>query len=302
MPGKVCVIGSFMYDLVVTTKRRPVPGETLRGIGFSEHVGGKGFNQAVAAARAGAQVSLIGALSQDAFGERFLDFLANEGITCRGVKLIPEVGTGVGLPVVEADGQNSIIIVPRANDMVSADLVTAQAELIEEADVLLLQLELPMETARAGAQLAREAGVKVCLNPAPFVPVDQELLDLADVVIPNEVELAGLVGQPHLNGVNELITAAHEAKKHLAASLVVTMGSQGAYVLEQGQVEGTVIPPQPVTALDTIGAGDTFCGYLAARLAVGDELTFAAQQANNAAAIAVTRRGGAESAPHAAEI
>lgn len=298
MSGRVCVIGSFMMDLVASAPRRPVPGETLVGTDFSIHRGGKGFNQAVAAVRAGARTSMVGLLGADDFGSDFRAALVTEGVDDTQVGVDGVAGTGVGLPVVEPDGQNSIVVVPRANLRVGVHHVRKAAAAIAAADVLLLQLELSVEVALAAARLARDAGTTVVLNPAPATALPDELLSCADVLVPNEVELAALAGAPTAGDVERV---AQRLQRRWDTHLVVTRGALGVLVLMRGGATHE-IAAVPVTAVDTVGAGDTFCGYLGAGLSNGDSLVDAATRANRAAGIAVTRRGSADSAPRREEV
>lgn len=297
MSASVCVVGSFMMDLVAYAPRRPNAGETLIGTGFSEAPGGKGFNQAVAAARAGATTSMVGAVGDDAMGEQFRAMLAAEGIDARAVVVRPAAGTGVGLPLVEPDGQNSIVVVPRANLEVDSVQIVQAAPVISVADVLLLQLELAVETTVAAAEFARGLGVKVVLNPAPAQPLPDGLLECVDVIVPNEGELASLVGGPDTDAA----AGARRLRDRWDVDVVVTLGEKGALVVPRDGDE-VLVEGRLVKAVDTVGAGDVFCGYLAAGLAAGRSLVEAARIANAAAAIAVTRTGSAASAPTRDEV
>lgn len=294
----VCVLASFMYDLVATAPVRPQPGETVVGTSFETFVGGKGFNQAVAARRAGAEVSVIGRLGDDSFGEEFRAFLHAEGIAADHVLADAGSGTGVGLPVVETGGQNSIVIVPRANLHVTRHDVAAASGAIAAADVLLTQLELPMTATLAAVRIAHGSGVRVVLNPAPYAPLPADLLAMVDVLVPNEIELRQLAGAAPDAPVADVARAWWSGRQ---GALVVTLGSHGALVLDGGS-EPEHVPGIAVEAVDTIGAGDTFCGFLGARLAAGDTLREAVAVANAAAALSVQRAGGAPAAPHAEEI
>ncbi len=297
MSGDVCVVGSFMMDLVAHAPRRPVPGETLVGSRFAMHLGGKGFNQAIAATRAGATTSMVGRLGGDEFGQAFRAAMAAEGVSDASVLLDEDAGTGVGLPVVEPDGQNSIIIVPRANVRLAADHVRGARSTIVTADVLLLQLELPVEAAVEAARIARSGGTRVVLNPAPAGELPSGLLADVDVLVPNEVELAALADLPQ----DDPERAAHRLRARWGLSLVVTMGARGVLVLP-ATGGAHHLPGHPVAAVDTVGAGDTFCGYLGAALAHGAPLLAACRRANAAAALAVMRHGSADAAPHAEEV
>jgi ribokinase len=284
-----------MMDLIAYAPRRPFPGETIRGDSFVTALGGKGFNQAVAAARAGASTQMLGRLGTDEFGDQFIAALIAENISILGVERDATNGTGVGLPVVETGGENSIIIVPRSNDGADELFVQRNAQQIKDAQILLLQLELPLAGAVAAAKIAKAAGVRVVLNPAPAAQVDQ-FTGLIDVIVPNEIEFATLAGES-----GTMVERAIELRTRMKCSdLVITLGSKGVYVLDGDQLVEIAAPV--VTAIDTIGAGDTFCGYLAARLALGDSVIKAAQIAVKAASISVTRSGGALSAPYSNEV
>lgn len=295
--SRVCVLASFMYDLVVTTPVRPRPGETVVGSSFETFVGGKGFNQAVAARRAGADVSVIGRLGDDSFGEEFRTFLHREGIAAEHVLADASSGTGVGLPVLESSGQNSIVVVPRANLQVTRHDVAAASGVIAAADVLLVQLELPMTTTLAAVRIAHGSGVRVVLNPAPYAELPPDLLAMVDVLVPNEGELRELAGAGPETAVEEVARTYWAGRR---GALVVTLGSDGALVLD-GDAPPEHVPGLTVEAIDTIGAGDTFVGNLGARLGAGDTLREAVTVANAAAAVSVQRRGGAPATPRSDE-
>lgn len=289
------MLGSFMMDLVAYAPRRPERGETLKGDSFVIAVGGKGFNQAVAASRAGAQSSMLGRLGTDSFGDSFMDTLIGEGIDASGIERDSEMGTGVGLPVVSSDGDNSIIIIPRANDLADEDYVQRHADAIRSSDVLLLQLELPTSGAVAAARIAKEAGVRVVLTPAPVASLD-EYVGLIDVLVPNQVEAAALT-----DGIESVEDQAAALMTKLGCKeVVITLGSKGAFVTDGKRSEMIFAPS--VDSVDTIGAGDTLCGYLGARLSYGDNLFDATREAVHAASLSVTRRGAALAAPKVDEV
>ena len=294
MSADVIVVGSFMMDHTAYVTRRPEPGETVRGHGFRVSEGGKGFNQAVAAARTGAAVRILGRLGSDEFGGRFIDRLREEGIDTSGIEFDLELGTGVGLPVVDEEGENAIVVVPGANDGVTAAQVEACEPRIVSAKVLLLQREVPESAAVRAAEIAHEAGVFVVLNPAPAGPI-HAFRGLVDLVIPNEVELTALAQGADIE----------DAAGALAADLggcdvIVTLGGAGVLIVTDGIALS--IPADLVDAVDTTGAGDCFCGSLAARLASGERLVAAAEYAVVAAGMAVARRGGAGSTPTLDEV
>ncbi|GAA1660180.1 ribokinase [Catellatospora bangladeshensis] len=303
----VCVLGSFMKDLVAQAPRRPGTGETLRGLGFYEALGGKGLNQAVAAARSGARVAMVGRLGADRYGEEFLLMLAQEGIDASHVRRDEARGTGVGLPVVEPSGANSIIIVPRANDAVTVADVEAAAGVIRSSRILLVQLELPVDAVVAALRLARAAGVVTVLNPAPYAELPGEIAELVDVLVPNEVEAEQLTGLS-CRGDAALGVAMKLRGAYAGAGVVVTLGGRGVIVADREDPAGggrwriNALNAYDVDVVDTVGAGDAFCGALAARLAGGDGLLTAAEFAVAAGALAVTRHGAAPAMPDRAEI
>jgi ribokinase len=294
MSADVIVVASFMMDHTAYVSRRPEPGETVRGHDFLVSEGGKGFNQAVAAARTGAAVQILGRLGDDEFGGRFTDRLREEGIDTTGIEFDLELGTGVGLPVVDEKGENAIVVVPGANDGVTAQQLEGSAQCIASAKVLLLQREVPESAAVRAAEIAHEAGVYVVLNPAPAGPV-HAFRGLVDLVIPNEVELNALI-----EGSDVEVAARTLAADLGGCDVIVTLGGAGVLIVTAGIALS--IPADLVDAVDTTGAGDCFCGSLAARLATGEQLLDAAEYAVVASGKAVARRGGADSAPTLAEV
>lgn len=299
MTGRICVVGSCMMDLAACAPRRPLAGETLVGTRFDMFLGGKGFNQAVAAARAGAATAMIGRVGADDFGARFLAALDQEGIDRTHVTIDPTAGTGVGLPVIEPSGENSIVIVPQANrSLTPADIEAARA-VIEAADVVLLQLEVPADASAAAAAIARRAGAVVVLNPAPAPEAATDLAafaGLVDVLVPNEIEGTQLLGRARRT-IDDDLAALADAYR---CEVVLTLGRDGAAVLDGAGVER--LAAHIVDVVDTVGAGDAFCGALGAGLARGLSLGHAAVEANAAAALAVTTRGAEPSLPTAAAV
>lgn len=294
MSYDVVVVGSFMMDHSVYVHRRPGPGETVRGESFQVSEGGKGFNQAVAAARSGAAVAMVGRLGEDDLGVRFLARLAAEGIDFTGIRCAGPAATGVGVPVVDASGQNAIIIVSGANDELSVEDIEMNADAIRGAKVLLLQHEIPDGSGGRAAAIARAAGVFVVLNPGPAGPLDA-FRGHVDVLIPNEIEL------DILSPGEDRIAQAHTLSAEMGGcDVIVTLGGDGALVVTQDRVWS--VPALPTAVTDTTGAGDCFCGALAARLARGDKLESAIEYATVAASIAVTRKGAAGSAPRWNEV
>lgn len=290
--GRVCVIGSFMMDLVVRAPRRPLPGETIIGSDFKRFLGGKGFNQALAAARAGATTTMIGRLGNDEYGHEFLAKLAHDQVRSSGVVVDMMHGTGIGAPLVEDSGENSIVVVPRANGALTDADIEAAADAIVEADVVVLQLELPTSTAVAACRIAREASTLVLLNPAPAIGQHEELRGLIDVLVPNEHEARTLLD----DGEPDVARLADHWKCH------VVMTAAGAGCVVANGSEPWTSPPFAVEPIDTVGAGDAFCGALAAWLADGCDLVDALPYANAAGALAVTRHGAEPAMPRRDEI
>jgi ribokinase len=310
--GAVIVLGSLITDLVARAPRLPAPGETVLGDEFAIFLGGKGFNQAVAAARQGARVSLIGQVGADAYGDAFFPAMAAEGIDGAQVTRHPTVGTGVSSVLVGEDrGQNMIVAAPRANlALTVAQVESAMDALLmaaaRETSAFLAQCETPVATVHAGLRRARVAGLRTLFNvaPIPREPLDDALFALVDLLIPNESEASVLTGI----AIDSPISARAAAEQLLARGprgVVITLGAQG-FLCSSRQADGTVShhhePAIPVRPVDATAAGDAFCGVLAAGLAAGIPLEQASHRANAAGALAVTRRGALPSLPTAAEV
>ena len=295
----VVVVGSFMMDLVFKAERRPQKGETLIGQEFGMFIGGKGCNQAIAAARLGADVNMVGRLGADAFGDAFMETLAEEKINTDFIVRDAETGTGVACPVIDAEGDNSIIIVPRANMQLTAADVERASSAIERADVLLLQLEVPIEASQRAAEIAQSTGAKVILNPAPARELPDRFLAQVDLLTPNEVETAFLSGVKVSDQAGATRAADALLQKGVSA-VILTLGDRGALLLTS-DLENP-IPAYSVNVVDTTAAGDAFCGALATALARGKPLENAVGYANAAGALAVTVLGAAPSMPTAQQI
>jgi ribokinase len=293
----VCVLGSFMKDLVASAERGPLPGETLHGTGFAEFLGGKGVNQAIAAARMGARTAIVGTIGEDRYGEEFLELLSSNGVDTSWIVRHPSLGTGVGLPLVLPDGGNSIIIVSRANAAITVVDVEAASEILTSSKVLSVQLELPVEASRTALRLASTAGATTILTPAPVGPVDQSLASYVDILVPNEVEAAALTGLDCDDESQVPMIARKLAEDWDLRACVVTLGSRGAFVLDRAGGYEERVDAYEVATVDTVGAGDAFCGTLAASLADGVGLVDAVRLANAAGALSTTVNGAADSAP-----
>ena len=291
---KVAVVGSFMMDLVVKAERRPKVGETLVGEEFGMFLGGKGTNQAIAAARLGAEVHMIGRLGQDQFGDIIIESLQKDNIHTDFIVKDAEVGTGIATPVIDADGNNSIIIIPRANMRLTVANVEKAASAIAEADVLLLQLEVPIEPSKRAAEIAGENSTVVILNPAPACQIPNEFLKFVDYLTPNEIETEMLTGVK----VSDQSGAERAARVLLdkgVSAVVLTLGSRGTLLLTENTTVS--VPAHKVNVVDTTAAGDAFCGGFAFGLAQGQKLTEAVRCGNAAGALAVTVMGAEPSMP-----
>jgi ribokinase len=293
---QLLVIGSLNTDLLVRVRTLPGPGETVTGGVFEMAGGGKGANQAVAAARAGASVAMVGAVGADEFAARLLEELAGEGVSVAGVARLPGVATGLAAIVVDEEGENQIAVASGANHVLGAgDVERAFGELdLSQARCALLSLEVDDEVVVEGAERAAAEGMAVVVNPAPARPLPPELVAHRPIVTPNEREAAELTGR------EDAAAAAAAMVESGAAAALVTVGEQGVFVADGTRVERIEAPAVPVR--DTTGAGDTFSGVLAAGLARGWELERAARWATVAAALSVTESGARGGMPAAREI
>jgi ribokinase len=297
--GRVFVAGSINMDVVATADRHPKVGETVAGQAVHYFPGGKGANQAVAAAKLGASTTLIGRLGADAFGQQLRTFLTAQGVDLALVQDTPAIHTGTAIITV-ADADNTIVVVPGANALVSAEDVAAPA--LAKGDVAVSQFEIPLPTISAFFKRARAAGATTILNPAPAFACGPELLALVDVLVLNETEL-GFLANTELHDSDEparFVEAARLLQTDANAIICVTLGKRGVLALVNGEV--SLIAGHPVKAVDTTGAGDCFVGALAAQLACGAAVRDALTYANAAASISVQRMGAAPSMPTAAEV
>ncbi|MGW1165055.1 ribokinase [Streptomyces sp. NPDC002550] len=288
----IVVLGSTNMDLVTYVAKAPQRGETVTGREFHTIPGGKGSNQAIAAARAGATVSMIGAVGNDAFGLRLRDTLEHSGVDTDFLRTV-EGPSGTAHIVVDDEGANSIVVIPGANGTVD-HLSPGDEGLIASADALLLQLEIPPAAVVAGAQAARRHGIRTVLTPSPAQPLPPELLAATDLLVPNEYEAVTLTGR------TDPREAAH-ALLELVPEVVVTLGATGSLYLARG-TDPLVIPAPKVTAVDSTGAGDTFVGALTVALAEEKPVREALSWAAAAAAISVQRAGASASMPYRPEI
>jgi len=296
--GRVFVAGSINMDVVATADRHPQVGETVAGKAVLYFPGGKGANQAVAAAKLGVSTTLIGRLGTDAFGQQLRTFLAAQGVDLAFVK-DTDAHTGTALITI-ANADNTIVVVPGANALVSAEDVGAPV--LAKGDVAVSQFEIPQRTIAAFFARAKAAGAATILNPAPATRFGHELLDLVDILVLNETELGFLTGT-ELRETDEparFIEAARSLRTDSDRTICVTLGKRGVLALTGG--DASVIAGRAVEAVDTTGAGDCFVGALAAQLSGGRAICDALNYANAAASICVQRMGAAPSMPTAAEV
>jgi ribokinase len=297
MRSEIVVVGSLNADLVTRLERFPAPGETVTAKGFAIHPGGKGANQAYAAARLGGRVAMLGCIGRDAYGERLMESLRSAGVDVSLVHRDAEAPTGLALITLDGSGENQIAVVPGANARLTPELVQASEARIADAAVVLLQLEVPLDVVMAAARIARDGGAAVILDPAPAQSLPEALLKCVDYLTPNQSELQTLTGR-----------AVGEQAEHAARSLadggpmrvIVKMGDVGALLVEaNGQA---FWPALRVEAVDATGAGDAFNAALAVALAEGRPLPEAGRLAMAAGALCVTRAGAQPSMPTRQEV
>ncbi|WP_286914085.1 MULTISPECIES: ribokinase [unclassified Pseudomonas] len=300
MSAKVLVVGSLNMDLVARAERLPRPGETLAGESFFTVPGGKGANQAVAVARLGGSVAMVGNVGDDAYGLQLRQALEVEGIDCQAVGVCQGVSSGVALITVDAASQNCIVIIPGGNGLLTPEAVQRFDGLLQAAEVVVCQLEVPAATVAWVLARGRELGKRVILNPAPVTgPLPAEWFANIDYLIPNEHEVEALTGEP----VRDLDSARRAAERLLqmgAGKVIVTLGAQGALFV--GPEGSRHFPAPQVKPLDTTAAGDTFVGGFTAALVQGKEEGEAIAFGQRAAALSVTRAGAQPSIPYLAEL
>lgn len=291
----VVVVGSLNLDLVIPVPHPPAPGETVLGGDILRTPGGKGANQAVAAARLGSRVAMVGCVGDDGTGLKLIESLEREGVDVSHVRAVPKTPSGIAMIWVDTNGENSIVVSPGANARMAASDVGRTAKLLRTAQVVLIQLEIPLDAVAEATALAQG---KVVLNPAPAAYLPADLLERVDVLVPNRAELAALVDAGPLESSSDITAAARAITG--PSAIIVTLGGEGALVIEDDTC--THVPAASVKAVDTTAAGDCFCGALADAIASGCPLEEAAQRAAAAAAISVTRSGAQASMPSRADL
>lgn len=281
---RITVVGSLNMDFVVTTPRVPLPGETVLGTRFSTIPGGKGNNQAIACARLGAEVTFIGCVGDDTFGHQLINNLNNENIHTQHIEFLPHVNTGVATIIV-GGGENKIVVVPGANNYLTPNKVEKKADIIKYADIVLLQLEIPLETVIRTVEIAAAHEVPVILNPAPSTELPEGLFEKVSVFTPNEHELSGMFGNSNIRSRNP-----QQLMKLFPEKIIMTRGNKGAYFTDK---KGHVVhvPSFPVDVVDTTGAGDSFNAGLAVMLSQGKSLFEATKFAVAVGALSVTKFG-----------
>jgi ribokinase len=295
----IVVVGSLNMDLVVKVEYMPAPGETISGSDLQTIPGGKGANQAAAAARMGANVAMVGKVGQDAFGPRLLKALNDVGVDTSSVKIEAESATGTAVIVVDKKGENSIVISPGANGKMTPAYIDQVESIIENAKIVLLQHEIPLDTVEYVINLASRKNVQVVLNPAPAKPVPQQLFPKIDYFVPNETESRILTGIE----VNDPLSAEKAAKKFIeygAKNVIITLGEKGALLVNsQGSI---LISGRKVKAVDTTAAGDAFIAGFASALVRGYSQVDGVRYACAAGALTVTKFGAQTSLPGMAEV
>ncbi len=296
---RIAVVGSVNMDVVNRVQTFPRPGETVRALNTAYHAGGKGANQAVAAAAGGGEVAMIGAVGTDAFAVTLREALRSAGVEVEALER-KESTSGQATITVDAAGQNTIVLSPGANAMLTPNDVGRHAATIVEAQALLVQNEIPWETTLAAMRLAHDHGVPVICNPAPVRRLSDEVYGLVDSLVANELEAGTLVGRT-LDTVAEAAQAARELAALGPRRVLITLGDRGAVLYDGREGRSIIAPAFPVEVVDTTGAGDTFIGFYAvASLTLSGEQALRRSQA--AAALAITRPGAQEAVPSAGEV
>jgi ribokinase len=297
--AEILVIGSSNTDMVVQAPYLPTAGETILGKKFVMSPGGKGANQAVAAARLGGQVSFLGKLGEDLFGQQAIANLQREGISTDYLLVDPNHASGVALITVDKQGENMIVVASGANMALTEAEILQSQEAIAQAKLILLQLEIPLDTVELAVKIVSESGKTIILNPAPAFPLTDSLLSRVTILTPNQTEAKILTGievdSPATAGL-----AAQQLYKRGVGNVIITLGKEGAYLFNEQVAQ--LIPSYTVEAVDTTAAGDTFNGALAVALSEGQEMVEAVKFANLAAAVSVTRLGAQSSLPLRQEV
>jgi ribokinase len=296
---RIIVAGSLNMDLVANTSRLPLPGETVMGKSFCMVPGGKGANQAVAASRLEAEVIMIGSIGSDTFGQTLRTQLIEAGVDVRGITEVPGESSGIALINVDMEGRNSITVVPGANDALGPKEIADHLELILQADVVIVQLEIPLETVIRVVEVASEHNIPVILNPAPACPLPEHLLRQIYLLTPNETEASILTGID-IHDVDDAKRAARYLHDKGVKNVIITMGEKGSWV--STPAVDMLVPAHRVNVVDTTAAGDAYTGALGVAIGKGDSIVAAAKYAGVVAALSVTRAGAQPSLPTQSEV
>jgi ribokinase len=299
MKPSIAVVGSLNMDIVVTVDKLPAEGETLHGRGMSEVPGGKGANQAAAIGKLQTPVCMIGKVGADGNGSVLLRSLEGAGVDTSAVMVTSGAPTGIAVVTVDAAGHNHIIVVPGANGELSKDDIDSQRHAIEQCEIVVLQLEVPLETVAYTLRLAKELGKTTVLNPAPARKLDEDVLRYVDILIPNEHELQVIAELDRIDELSLAQSARHFMDKGVG-TIIVTLGAEGCYYADRDKM--ALYPARKVKAVDTTAAGDSFIGGFVAGYLASRDADAAIRQAQIAAAITVTRHGAQSSLPTRQEV
>ena len=299
MSERIVVIGSCNTDMVINADRLPLPGETIIGGNFFMNAGGKGANQAVAAVRLGGSVSFMAKVGNDHFGSRSIEQYRAEGIDVEHILIDSELPSGVALIMVDANGENCIAVASGANAMLRVEDIDKATGMIERGDIVLMQLETPLDTVEYVARIAHERGKRVILNPAPAQHLPDALLKNLYMIIANETETELITGVK-ITDMESICRAADVMSERGVQNVVITLGSKGAFIKENGAYHK--VPAIKVKAVDATAAGDTFCGAVCVALAEKKSILEAVEFANKCASVTVTRMGAQSSLPYRSEI
>jgi len=294
LTAQIVVIGSLNMDMVVSLNQRPKPGETVLGKDFFMNTGGKGANQAVAARKLGATVAMVGKLGEDMFADQLLANLEQVGVDCNAIEKVPEQVTGVAFVTLDPDGENSIIVAPGANLLLTPEDVRRHEELIKQAKLLMVQLEVPLETVMESIATAKRHNVPVLLDPAPAQHLPAELLSMVDYIVPNETEISQMTGIHVLDQVSAKLAAVELLRKGVS-TVFAKLGEKGLVVVSSNST--FVVKPYKVDVVDSTAAGDAFAGAVGAAIVSGKDVWTAAKFASAIGAITVTRKGAQASMP-----
>lgn len=297
---KILVVGSLNMDMVANVDHIPVVGETILTNSLTLIPGGKGANQAYAAGRLGADVTMLGAVGSDSYADMLMASLKSAGVEVESILRKEDTSTGVAMIAVNAEGDNSIIVISGANAVLTPEDIETKMEILKESDIVILQLEIPLETVLYTAKMAKSFGKMVILDPAP-VPKEfpEELYQYVDIIKPNETELSMLTGLSSTE--DDIENGARELKNRGVRDVMVTLGDKGVYI-DSEECGAYLVPGHKVNAVDTTAAGDTFTAALAIMLAQGKNIKEAAEFANYVSSIVVTRKGAQSSIPTLEEV